>query len=87
VQHNEDDHSRPATEPGQARVSGLVVTARDREDQINQGEVVDHVKATRNPISPVSELVGSGGAGSSATKTWGTREREGGHVRVCGRGE
>jgi hypothetical protein len=49
------------------RDSGSRMTARDQEDQINQGEVVDHGVATKSPNSPVPKRTGSS-RGRAATQ-------------------
>jgi hypothetical protein len=75
---------------GGARVSGSDAAARGHENQIKQGEVVDHVEATRNPISPVPELAGNGRGRAATPQRPGGHEGEeigGGRVRVRGRGE
>jgi hypothetical protein len=75
---------------GGARVPGSDAAARDHENQIKQGEVVDHVEATRNPISPVPELAGNGRGRAATPQRPGGREGEeicDNRVRASVRGE
>jgi hypothetical protein len=45
---------------GRARVPETGTTVRNHENQIKQGEVVDHAEVSKNPTSPASESAGSG---------------------------